>query len=94
MGRILYRFVDSDTGCNKEVVSWCVGSIFEVMLKTCPAREGGGISECVVDKLSVKIKEEAGFEEAPPLPTERDHPVEETGTPVCKSLVVVEELDS
>ncbi len=55
-GRILYQFVDSDTGCDKEVDKGCFGCILEVMLKTCPAREGGGISECALNKVSVKIK--------------------------------------
>ncbi len=54
IGRILYRFINSVTGCNKEVVKWRVGCIFEVMLKTRPSSWGGGISECALYKMSVK----------------------------------------
>ncbi len=80
-GRILYRFVDSDTGCNKEVVDWRFGHIFEVVEKAHPICEGGGISECVF-KMSVKIKvEDASSKEVPSSPSERDRPAEETGTP-------------
>ncbi len=93
-GRILYRFIDSGTGCNKEVGSWRFGHIFEVMLKTRPAREGGGISECTLYKMSVKLKEDASSIEVPSSPSERDHPADETCTPVCKSLVVAEESNS
>ncbi len=48
------------------------------MLKTCPAREGGGISECALYKMSVCKKES-------------DRPTEERSTPVDKSLVVAAE---
>ncbi len=47
MGRILYQFVNSDTGCKIEVGTWRVSCIFEVVLKTRPSSGGRGISECV-----------------------------------------------
>ncbi len=93
MGRILYWFVDSVTGSNKEVGKWRIGHIFEVVLKTRPTAGGGGISKCTLCKMSVKI-EEASPIEVPPSLSERDHPAEEMGTPVDKSLVVAEESNS
>ncbi len=42
IGRILYRFVDSGTGCDKEVGEWHVGRIFEVVPTTHPLEGGGG----------------------------------------------------
>ncbi len=94
MGRILYRFVDSDTGCEIEVVEWHVGRIFEVILKTPPSSWGGGISECMLYKMSVKISEDASSKEVPPSPSEKDRPAEETCTPVDKSLVITVESDA
>ncbi len=94
MGRILYRFIDSDTGCEIEVVEWHVGRIFEVVLKTRPSSWGGGISECALYKMSVKISEDASSKEVPPSPSEKDRPAEETCTPVDKSLVVTAESDA
>ncbi len=44
--------------------------------------------------MSVKVKKEAGFKEAPSLPSERDRPAEETCTPVDKSLVVAVESNT
>ncbi len=46
--RILYRFVDSGTGCKMEVVEWRVGRIFKVMLKTRPSSGGGYIRMRVI----------------------------------------------
>ncbi len=91
-GRIRYWFVDSDTGCDKEVGKWCVGHKFEVVLKTRPAVGGRGISECMLYKMSVKIKEDESSIEVPSLPSERDRPAEERCTPVDKSLVIMVEL--
>ncbi len=41
-GRIPYRFVNSNTGCDKEVGKWRIGRIFEVVVKTRPSSGGGG----------------------------------------------------
>ncbi len=94
-GRILYRFVNSNTGCKVEVIRWRIGRIFKVVLKTRPSSGGRGISECVLDNLSVKIKvDDASSKEVPSLLSERDHPAEETCTPVDKSLVVAAESNA
>ncbi len=45
--------------------------------------------------MSVKGKvEDASSKEVPSSPSERDHPVEETGTPVDKSLVIAAESNA
>ncbi len=93
--RILYQFIDSGTGCEIEVGKWHVGRIFEVVLKTRPSLWGGGVSECVLYKMSVKLKvEDASSKEVPSSPSERDHPAEETCTPVDKSLVIAVESNT
>ncbi len=56
IGRILYRFINSNTGCDKEVVSWRVGRIFEVVLKTRPSSGGGGVYQIGVYKNFLKKK--------------------------------------
>ncbi len=81
IGRIVYQFVDSDTGCGIEVVMWHFGRILEVVLKTHPVHEGRGISECAIDKTSVCKKES-------------DRPTEEECTPVYRSLVVAAESNA
>ncbi len=92
-GRILYRFVNSGTGCGIEVVEWRVGHIFEVVL-TRPSSWGGGISECALSKMSVKIKEDASSKEVPSSPSEKDRSAEKMCTPVDKSLVVAVESNA
>ncbi len=79
-GRILYQFVDSNTG----------GRAVVEVVKTHPSSRGRGIFKCVISKVSVKIcEEDASSNEVPS--SERDHPVEERIPPVYNSLVIAAE---
>ncbi len=81
-GRILYRFVDSNTD----------GRVVEVV-KACPSSWGRGIFKCAIDKLSVKIcREDASSNKVPS--SERDRPAEERSPPVYKSLVIAAESNT
>ncbi len=80
IGRILYWFIDSNTG------DWAVVEV----VKTCPSSRGGGIFECAIGRMSVKIcKEDASSNEVPS--SLRDRPAEERGPPVYMSLVITAE---
>ncbi len=68
MGRILYQLFDSNTG----------GGQVEVVKAPALKMWGGGIFECAIGRMSVKIcKEDASSNEVPSL--ERDRPAEVKG---------------
>ncbi len=80
--RMLYQFVDSNTGGHSEmeVGNWRLGCILVEVTR--PSSWGRGISECALYKMSVGKNEVS------------DQPTEEESTPVFKSLVIAVESDT